>query len=148
MTRATLSVAENSVTEAELSSVEEALREIDQENFKKRFLASISEWFLVLRLYRKVELSFLTLPIEGREKIQHRHRAILSTLMSYGEVIDTTFKECSLEVSVSVLGYSEDQVFANIRFLREKYQQWYEPMTNEESKALFGDILSEPSSIA
>ena len=132
------------ITSADLTAIEKVIEEIDHANFKRHVLKGITEWFLVLRMYRNLELSFLSQPCEVRGKVQHRHRAILTSIMSFGDVIDAIIQDVK-DLELTAWGLSKEAVRANVKYLRDKYQQWYNPLTQQEAQKLFGHLLNECS---
>ena len=105
-----------------ISAVESALRHIDARHRKEMVLGSVSQWFLVLGMFKELEVLFGK--ATNKELIRQRHRAALSTIMGRGELL---LADCAdiPEHDFEVTGYSKDALAGNVRYLREKYEQWY-----------------------
>jgi hypothetical protein len=113
---------DNEVTAADIEAVEAALRKIDTtSSVEKTLLARVPQWFLVLALFKDLEISYTCL--HDRSLVEPKYRAVLATLMGMGEAI-TAF--CALnDADLSKLGYSAKMIECNVRYLRDKYEQWF-----------------------
>ena len=111
----------------DLASVEAALRKILPAELEERLLAQIPQWFLVIGLFKDLELAYAAL--EERGKIEPKYRAVLTTILSLGENISAGLIERP-ELDSKTIGYCPRVVDANLRYLRAKYQHRFGPMDN------------------
>jgi len=112
----------NEVTQADIQAVELALRKIDKANMARQIIGSAANWVLVLRMFRDVELGYLSL--SDRSPIKDKYRALVSGLMSFGDLLLITVNEHpALDFSGS--GLTKNDLLCNVRYLREKYEQWF-----------------------
>lgn len=109
------------VTVEDIKAVEAALRKIDAANLERNILARIPQWFLILAWFKDVEVSYACL--DDRSSIESKYRAVLTTLMSMGETI-IGFCRPNHE-DILKLGYTDSMIECNVRYLRDKYEQWF-----------------------
>lgn len=106
----------------ELLAVEAALRKIIPADLEQRLLAQIPQWFLVIKLFKDIEISYTCLP--DRSKLAPKYRAALTAIMSLGDNICAALEDRP-DLDLSHIDTSREIVNANIRYLREKYEQWF-----------------------
>jgi hypothetical protein len=106
----------------ELALVEAALRQIVPADLEERILAEIPKWFLLMDMFKKLEIPYSRLA--NRKLVEPRYRAVLTTLMAYGENIVAGL-ESSSTVDLTPIKSSRELVDFNVRYLRDKYEQWF-----------------------
>lgn len=124
----------------ELAAVEATLRKIIPADLEERLLAQIPQWFLVLKLFKDLDVAFTRL--DDRGKLEAKFRAVLTSILSLGENIFSGLEDRP-DFDLSPLNYSRDVVNANLRYLREKYRRWYFPRNQEAAKATLAVIEGE-----
>lgn len=124
----------------ELAAVEATLRKIIPADLEERLLAQIPQWFLVLKLFKDLEVAFTCL--EDRGKLETKFRAVLTSILSLGETIFSGLEDRP-ELDLSPLNYSRELVNANLRYLREKYRRWYFQRNVEAVRATLVAIEGE-----
>jgi hypothetical protein len=128
------------VSEQDLAAVEVALRHLERRNRERALLKMVVEWFFVLRMVKEVERSFLQ--TRNRETLQAKHRAILGGMMGFGEILAAE-TEGLAETELKGTGYSRESLVANVRYLREKYEQWFVPLDPQTANRVWGKLLDE-----
>ena len=106
----------------ELALVEAALRQIVPADLEERILAEIPKWFLLMDMFKKLEIPYSRLT--NRKLVEPRYRAVLTTLMAYGENIVAGL-DSSSTVDLTPIKSSRELVDFNVRYLRDKYEQWF-----------------------
>jgi len=120
----------------DLASVEAALRQIIPADIEERLLAQIPQWFLVIKMFKELEVAYTLL--EDRSKIEQKYRAVLTGMLALGENISAGLKDRP-GLDLKTIGYCPKVVDANLRYLRGKYRQWFFPRDTaavEESLAV------------
>src|SRR5436190_14366256 len=67
--------APEEVSAEDIAHVEAVLRTLESQQKNKRFVGFTAQWFLVLKMFKKIEVSFSR--TKAREHLQSKHRAIL-----------------------------------------------------------------------
>lgn len=106
----------------ELLAVEAALRKIIPADLEQRLLAQIPQWFLVIKLFKDIEISYTCLT--NRSQLEPKYRAALTAIMSLGDNICAALADRP-ELDLTPIDTSREIVDANIRYLRDKYEQWF-----------------------
>jgi hypothetical protein len=106
----------------ELLAVEAALRKIIPADLEQRLLAQIPQWFLVIRLFKDIEISYTCLA--DRSALEPKYRAALTSIMALGDNIVAALADRP-ELDLSPIDTSREIVAANLRYLRDKYEQWF-----------------------
>lgn len=120
------------VTAADIAAVEVALGHIEARQYQKRqkeLLGLVAQWFLVLKMFKPLEVWFAKNP--NREEIEAKHRALLTCLMGMGEILLVDGGGIA-EEEFQKSGYSRAALSCNVRYLREKYEQWFVDVPEEE----------------
>jgi len=121
----------------ELTAVEIALRKIIPSEMEDKFLAQIPQWFLLLKLFKDMEIAYTCLP--NRVRIEHRYRAALTSMMAWSENIWSGL--CNHpEIDLSPIKCDKRVVECNVRYLREKYEQWFFNVDPTEAAETLGLI--------
>jgi hypothetical protein len=110
------------VSREDLAAIEKVLQHIDRQNAAKATLAPIANWLLALRIFKETELRFTCM--KDRSKIEQSHRALLSTIMAFGEWSIVAAESLS-ESDLKSIHTSREALLANVKYLRMKYTQWY-----------------------
>jgi hypothetical protein len=108
----------------ELALVEKALREIVPADLEERIMAEIPKWFLLMNIFKKFEIPYSRLTSANRKIVEPRYRAVLTTLMAYGENIVAGLVSSST-IDLTPIKSSRELVDFNVRYLRDKYEQWF-----------------------
>jgi hypothetical protein len=106
----------------ELALVETALRQIVPADIEEKVLAAIPKWFLLMDMFKKLEIPYARL--SDRKQVEPRYRAVLTTLMAYGENIAVGLHSRA-NIDLSPIGSSKESIHFNVRYLRDKYEQWF-----------------------
>lgn len=112
----------NHVTDDEITAVEAALRKIDYANLQKHVFSSIPKWFLVLELFKDLELGYTCLA--DKTGLAAKYRAVLTSVLGMGEMIVAVTEDTD-ESSLAVINYSRENILCNVSYLRDKYEQWF-----------------------
>lgn len=128
------------VSPGEIAAVEAALRHLETQSKNRWVLAQLAQWFLVLKMYKGIEISFAK--SKDRKQNETRHRAILSLLMGMGEMLLGESAGAS-DKDLSLIGTSREMLAANVRYLREKYEQWYVDIDKQEMDRVLPKLLAE-----
>jgi hypothetical protein len=142
MTSQTTNPPGDDVSESDIAAVEAVLRHIDAKNKNRHILGQIAQWFLVLGMYKELEVNFSKAKAKNRDIIKSRHRAILTTVMSVGEML-LSESETIEDQDLCLINYSRDALLANVRYLREKYAQWYVPIDVQEINRVWPKLQDE-----
>jgi hypothetical protein len=137
------------VTPAEIAAVEAALNHLEKTDHK-RVLGQIAQWFLILKMYKHLEVSFQK--STNRDSIASKHRAVLCALMGFGEWFWNE-SDSIPPGAFALISYSRESLAANLRYLREKYEQWFVEIDDEELTRVWSKLTDEsdhvlPSSIS
>src|SRR5262245_995241 len=76
---------QDDVTPQEIAAVDKALRLIDAKQQRTRLIATMAQWFLVLEMYKGVELAYSR--SKDRQSVAPQHRAVLANVMAFGEAL-------------------------------------------------------------
>jgi len=104
----------------DLTAIEALLRKIVPQDLEDRFVARITEWFMILKVFSELDVAYSCLP-EPPPLLEDRYRAALVSIMAYGENIWSGLQQRP-EIDLSPIQSSRGQIFANLRYLREKYE--------------------------
>jgi hypothetical protein len=90
---------------------------------QKKLSVLLGQWEMIITFFKHgVEIPLCINP--QNESIREQHRLILTGAMSLGELLLTESKNVS-ESELASIGYSKQFLNANIRYLRDTYNQWY-----------------------
>ena len=112
----------------ELAIVEAALRQIVPADLEEKILAAIPKWFLLMDMFKKLEMPYARLT--SRKMVEPRYRAVLTSLMAFGENIVAGL-EARSTIDLSPIKISREIVDFNVNYLRDKYEQWFVPGESE-----------------
>jgi hypothetical protein len=118
------------VSPSEIAAVEAALRHLETTDHK-RILGQVAQWFLVLKMYKHLEVGFQK--AVNRAAVASQHRAVLSALMGIGEWFLNESTAIPPE-TFALISYSREALAANIKYLHEKYEQWFVEIDELEMK--------------
>jgi hypothetical protein len=104
----------------------------------KRVLGEIAQWFLVLKMYKHLEIGFQK--ASNRTSVSSQHRAVLSVLMGVGEWYLNQSANIPSD-AFDLISYSRDALAANVRYLREKYEQWFVEINEQEINRVWSKLL-------
>lgn len=127
----------------DLASVEAALRKILPADIEARLLAQIPQWFLVIGMFKDLELAYNGL--EDRAKVEPKYRAVLTSIMALGENISAALIERP-DLNLKAIGYCPKVVESNVRYLRGKYRQWFFPRDTAAVNQVLSGIQGEGAS--
>jgi hypothetical protein len=120
----TLEHSYDEVTAEDIAAVEKVLQHIDYQNAKKALLAKLANWLLALRIYKEIEIRFTCM--KDRSRIADAHRALLTGIMAVGEAIFAASNALS-DHDFKSIQISKQALEVNLKYLRRKYSQWYQP---------------------
>ena len=124
----------------DLAYVEAALRKILPTGVEERLLAQIPQWFLVIGMFKDLELAYTEL--EEREPVEAKYRAVLTAVLSLGENISAGLKDRP-ELDIKAIGYCPRAVQSNLRWLRAKYRQWFFARDTEKVSRVLRSLQGE-----
>ena len=128
------------VSPAEIAAVEAALRHLDAERKNRQVLGHIAQWFLVLKMYKELEVHFTT--AKDRARNESKHRALLTGLMGFGEILLSESKEIPPK-DFGLICSSHESLAANVRYLREKYEQWFVEIDDHEMNRVWPKLIGQ-----
>ncbi len=131
------------VSPSEIAAVEAALRHLDtqqQHRNRRLILSQIAQWFLVLKMYKELEVNYAK--AKDRKRVEDKHRALLSTLMGFGSFL-VIESESIPDNELDLISTSKDSLKANVRYLREKYEQWFVEVDQNEIDRVWGKLMDE-----
>ena len=129
---------ENEVSSAEIAAVEAALRHLDAQRKNRQLLGHIAQWFLVLKMFKELELHFLK--SKERKQNEPRHRALLTGIMGFGEILLAESTDI-LDKDFALISSSRESLAANVRYLRDKYEQWFVEVDEQELDRVWPELL-------
>ena len=130
------------VTQAEIHAVEIALSKIDQANLAKLLISAVSNWTLVLKMFRDVEIGYVSL--RDRKPLEGKYRGLLASLMGFGELIMETANGLP-NLDLRGTGMTRSDLDSNVRYLREKYEQWFVKVEDCDGEEILRRLENECS---
>jgi len=128
------------VSASDIAAVESALRHLDAQRKNRQVLGHIAQWFLVLKMYKEVERNFTRL--KDRKQNEAKHRAMLTTLMGFGEILLTESEEIPSK-DFDLICSSRESLVANVRYLRDKYEQWFVEIDENEMNRVWPKLIGQ-----
>ena len=127
------------VSPSEIAAVEAALRHLETQRKSRQVLGHIAQWFLVLKMYKDLELHFVK--SKDRKQSEDKHRALLTGVMGIGEILVNESKEIS-EQEFGLINSSRTSLISNVRYLRDKYEQWFLQVDPEEIARVWPQLIA------
>jgi len=131
---------ENAKSVAELAAVESALSHLESQHKNKHVLGQIAQWFLVLKMYKELEIGFLK--SKNRKSVASQHKAILTMIMGLGQWLLNESQNIS-DKDFELISCSRESLAANVRYLNEKFEQWFVEIDPLEIERVWGKITDE-----
>jgi hypothetical protein len=128
------------VSPAEIGAVEAALRHLESQHKTKHVLGQVAQWFLVQRMYKDLEVSFAR--SKNRKTVAAQHKALLAMMMGLGQYLLNESQAIS-ESEFALISSSRESLAANVRYLQEKYEQWFVEIDVHEMKRVWGKLSDE-----
>ncbi len=132
--------ATEEVSAGEIAAVEAALRHLDAERKNRQVLGHIAQWFLVLKMYKELEVHFLK--SRTSKSNETKHRALLTGMMGFGEILLGESEEIP-QKDFALICSSRESLAANVRYLREKYEQWFVEIDEQEMNRVWPKLIGQ-----
>jgi hypothetical protein len=91
-------------------------------------------------MYKHLEVSFQK--STKRISIASQHRAVLCALMGFGEWFLNESDSIPVE-AFALISYSRESLAANIKYLHEKYEQWFVEIDEQEINRVWAKLTDE-----
>jgi hypothetical protein len=127
-------------------SVGREMMRVAQEGGQKSLSAFLGQWEMIITFFKHG----LEIPLcinQSNETLRDHHRLLLTGIMGMGEMLLEKTKVVP-DKQLEELGYSREFIKANVRYLRDTYQQWYADRDAQETEAAYlkiCDALSRPA---
>lgn len=95
----------------------------EESNRRKHLLRKVSDWFLALDMLRDFEL-LRCVDQEPQTRDRDYQRVFVMQLLAQGERLQLELGKAR-EIELPAIGISEQEVVANVQFLRDKYSRLY-----------------------
>ena len=128
------------VSPEEIAAVERVLSHIERQNVKQRVLGIVAQWFLVLGMFKELERHYTQ--SKNRKLSESKHRALLSSMMALGDILLSESESLS-DQDFKATGYTRESLTANVRYLREKYEQWFVEVEEQTMKRVWEKLQDE-----
>lgn len=77
---------------------------------------------------------------KDRKQNESKHRGLLTGMMGFGDILLSESEGIS-EKDFALINSSRSALEANVRYLREKYEQWYVPIDQHEMDRVWAKLI-------